>query len=273
MTRKALSRRTGIPADTIKDIETGRFRLTAEKAMIISLATGVDGESLLKAEEPLLDLLGEPVSSHSSKQPDQLFWSTAELDSIKLLVAVALEAAQERRRMVHLNFLLQRWLAKTAKSLSLLPSIREKLGAVIGSLYPGLKLPESFYPDSKQEKLRWEMILQYRSEKFKEEIARTREDLLAERAPQKLNRLRELRATIARGEELSSKDKSEMDTLEDELILQGARSREELVTIQNAIEADTLRCLDAKQQDFLKFIREKHVTAGKGSKSKPAKKV
>jgi plasmid maintenance system antidote protein VapI len=268
VTRQALSKRTGIPVDTIKDIETGRFQLTAARAIKISLATGVDGESLLKGEDPLLDLAGNPVSNMSNTQPDQLWWSAARLESVKLLMSVVLDAAQEKYRTAHLYFLLQGWLSEVSKLLDLLPIIREKLK--IGSVHPHLKLPESFYPQSKPERLRWEMILQSRLDEFDKEIVRIKTDLFAQRLPRKYRRLNDLRDKNDRGEELSSREKTEMDTLEDELESLGARSPQQIVELQSLVETSALNRLNATQQALRNFLQEDQ--ASKKVKNKPARR-
>jgi transcriptional regulator with XRE-family HTH domain len=177
ITRQNLAKRTGIPVDTIKDIETGRFALSGENAFKIALATGVDGESLLKGDEPLLDLLGEQVSNKSHRLVDHLLWSEAEADSVVGLFSVVLHAAQEKGRAMHFYFLFRQWLPKTAELLGVLPEVRERLEPILGSLYPGLSLPESFYPENRKDRLKWEMVLQYRADKFKTEMLKHMEIL------------------------------------------------------------------------------------------------
>jgi len=62
MTRAQLAKRTGVPEPTIKDVELGRFKLSFKIAMRICIATGVDAGSLLRGDEPLLDLESKPVT-------------------------------------------------------------------------------------------------------------------------------------------------------------------------------------------------------------------
>ena len=166
ITRQDLAERTGIPIDTLKDLESGRFGLNAESAMKIMLGTGVDGESLLRKDDPLLDLSGEPVSADSKKLVDFLFWGEAQIDSVMKIFAIVLVSADEKGRAAHFYFLLSRWIERTAEALGILPEIRKNLEDVFDSLHPDLALPDSFYPQNKRDRSRWEMIQRWRIEEF-----------------------------------------------------------------------------------------------------------
>jgi transcriptional regulator with XRE-family HTH domain len=62
VTRQDLAKKAGIPESSLRDIETGRYKLTPAVATKISFATGVDPQSLLDGDDPLLDLLRQPFS-------------------------------------------------------------------------------------------------------------------------------------------------------------------------------------------------------------------
>src|SRR5438445_6877137 len=67
VTRRDLAKRTGIPEASLKDIETGVYKMTREVAMRVSLATGVDPESLMLGDAQLWDVHDLPFTRASKK--------------------------------------------------------------------------------------------------------------------------------------------------------------------------------------------------------------
>jgi DNA-binding XRE family transcriptional regulator len=65
LTRQMFAERYGFSAETLKALETGRYKLTNGVAMKIGVAVGVDISSLLKNQDPLLDWNGQPVTPNT----------------------------------------------------------------------------------------------------------------------------------------------------------------------------------------------------------------
>jgi DNA-binding XRE family transcriptional regulator len=62
LTRQMFADRYGFSAETLKALETDRYKLSQDVALKIAVAVGVDAKSLLGNQEPLLDWNGQPVT-------------------------------------------------------------------------------------------------------------------------------------------------------------------------------------------------------------------
>jgi hypothetical protein len=62
LTRQMFAERYGFSADTLKALETGKYKLSPRIAVKIGVAVGVDARSLLKNEDPFLTWKGQPVT-------------------------------------------------------------------------------------------------------------------------------------------------------------------------------------------------------------------
>jgi len=84
VTRQDLSKRTGIPYQSLRDIETGKYKMTRAIALQIAYATGASAESLWRNEMPLLDMAGNELSP---KSPDllHLAWSWQKTKTLEAL--------------------------------------------------------------------------------------------------------------------------------------------------------------------------------------------
>jgi hypothetical protein len=61
-TRQMFADRYGFSVETLKALETGRYKLSQGVAIKIAVAVGVDAQSLLENQDPLLDWVGQPVT-------------------------------------------------------------------------------------------------------------------------------------------------------------------------------------------------------------------
>jgi hypothetical protein len=257
MTRIALAKLTGIPLDTIKDIETGRFKLTEQTVIRVAVPTGADCDSLLKGDDPIVDVLGKPLNANSYKFVDILGVGRTFGDTIKLLFSIALEAAQESNRSTHFYLLFRGWISKTAQTLRIEKKITEKLHPKIASIHPDLNLPTAFYPDDPKQKSLWEFVLSERRLKHQEKCAEIRENFMAEHMPRKFKRLKDLRSMMDQGEALSAKQNKELESLEMELSRLGATatSLEVLRRIDELVKASTTQLIDSDWQDWALRMR------------------
>jgi DNA-binding XRE family transcriptional regulator len=64
-TRQMFADRYGFSVETLKAVETGRYRLTVEFAIKISVAVGVSASCLLANGDPLVDWHGNPITSET----------------------------------------------------------------------------------------------------------------------------------------------------------------------------------------------------------------
>jgi hypothetical protein len=65
VTRQMFGKHYGFSAETLKALETGRYKLSERVALKIAVAVGVDADSLLKNQDPLLDWHGNPVTPNT----------------------------------------------------------------------------------------------------------------------------------------------------------------------------------------------------------------
>lgn len=154
VTRKDLAKRTGIPEASLRDIETGRYKLTYEVATKISFATRVDPRSLLAGDDPLLDLLRQPLSK------DSLEWSQYPgspkeyREAREQLLGALLDTAEEKKivRLVYLSF--ENWLTTTIESFGLDELLTRKLMDRFPSFDPDF-VPDEFLPENQRFRDEW----------------------------------------------------------------------------------------------------------------------
>jgi hypothetical protein len=65
LTRDMFAKRYGFSVETLKALETGRYRLTRDFAIKVGVAVGVDPISLLENRDPLVDWHGKPITSET----------------------------------------------------------------------------------------------------------------------------------------------------------------------------------------------------------------
>lgn len=172
-TRTDLAKKTGVPEPTLKDIEVGKFRLTAEMAISIAFGTGASPGSLLRADNPVLDHFGNPVNSGTvSISP---FWSHLLYEANRQLFSAAFEAAHECEIGFLFLFSFNAWLYKTVKQfekIGLRSALSEKLTARLKFFDPH-QMGDMFWPKDATE---WK--------KQEEKISALQQKLMAASTPE-----------------------------------------------------------------------------------------
>jgi transcriptional regulator with XRE-family HTH domain len=125
MTRAELAEKTGVPEPTLKDIELKKFRLSLKIAMRISITTGVDAESLLRADNPLLDLESKPVTHQTRFKGRKMEEPFKHLRS--LIYETAWEVADERGMAGIVDTRMQDSLVQVFSELRLNKALADKL--------------------------------------------------------------------------------------------------------------------------------------------------
>jgi transcriptional regulator with XRE-family HTH domain len=174
VTRQELARRTGIPEPSIRDLETGRYKLTRDVAVRIAYATGVDPRSLLAGDDPLLDFRRQPFSKDSPRLPESLLWRPETQEVREQLFLAAWDAAREKNLSLLLAFGFEDWLLATFKALGLEALLIEKLTDRLHLFDPGL-VPDEFCPKNNRFAKRWDTL----AKEIEEECSRiVRQDMV-----------------------------------------------------------------------------------------------
>jgi DNA-binding XRE family transcriptional regulator len=92
-TREMFAQRYGFSVETLKALETGRYKLSGRVAIKIGVAVGVDANSLLKREDPLLDWNGHPVTPDTKPALRDLNLNAN--DRLEFLINAAFNAARK----------------------------------------------------------------------------------------------------------------------------------------------------------------------------------
>src|ERR1700730_18445335 len=160
VTRKDLAKRTGIPETSLRDIETGRYKLTPDVAAKISAATGVDPRSLLAGDDPLLahvqkvglNFRQEPFSKDTppgrERQPEHR-------EVIEELFLAVLDAAEQKKIDHPIYFSFQNWLSSTIHAFGLEDLFAEKLTERFAFFNPWF-VPFEFRPKDKRLAKEWD---------------------------------------------------------------------------------------------------------------------
>jgi transcriptional regulator with XRE-family HTH domain len=134
MSRERFAKKTGIPEPSLKDIETGRYKMTPDVAYKISFATGVDPKSLLRGDDPLLDFTGQPYSKASPKTDDAIS-SSVELGATNhLLLVYAWEVAKEKKIANLFHYMFDTWLHETFSNLGLQSAYDKEVDRTAGNV-------------------------------------------------------------------------------------------------------------------------------------------
>jgi len=124
MTRELLGERAGISPGSIKAIETGIYQLTPDVALRISFATGVDWESLLRGDNLLLDMAGDPVGPESEKWLDRA-WTSKDIKHDEGLFSCFMRAAEKKtvdgktRTALKVSMSFRQWMKDTSLTFGL----------------------------------------------------------------------------------------------------------------------------------------------------------
>jgi transcriptional regulator with XRE-family HTH domain len=154
VTRKDLAKKAGIPEPSLRDIETGRYKLTPAVATKISFATGVDPRSLLDGDDPLLDLLRQPFSKDSIRWSEYPSWPQEYREAREQLFLALLDTAHEKKigRLIYFSF--ENWLTTTIEAFGLNDLFAQKLIDRFPSFDPKF-VPHDFLPKSKRLREEW----------------------------------------------------------------------------------------------------------------------
>ncbi len=154
-TRAELSRRTGVPANTLTDIELKRIKLSLRVACKISIGTEVDLNSLMAGDDPLMNIYGQPMVKGSLAIPSrtQLLAKIESFQEAQKQICLATwEAAQDRDVGMMLSYLFNTWLSSTLDDMGLKSLMVGKLTQRLG-LFDPEKIPRMFWPKGKRVQL------------------------------------------------------------------------------------------------------------------------
>jgi transcriptional regulator with XRE-family HTH domain len=114
-TRAKLAEHCGIPESTLREIEYGRYQLSADQAVKIVLATGVDLEGLLGNETPLRDVSGKELGPQSQVPA----WDPKNRErDLRILEVLSLEAEKEGCAM-EFSIAFRAWARKASEKFKL----------------------------------------------------------------------------------------------------------------------------------------------------------
>ena len=153
VTRKILGERVGISASTIRDIETGRFRLTDAIAQRIMMVTGVSTRGLLNGDDPLKDYRGRILTAESAMPVVELFYQ--EEVCLNAMVQAALTAAKKRKRSAIFKELFWEWLPQAITKIDATAAMKTILNRNLGIFDPSY-VPAAFQPKDPKIKARWD---------------------------------------------------------------------------------------------------------------------
>jgi hypothetical protein len=155
VTREMLAQRCGVPAPTIRDIETGRIKQLSESiAQKIMLATGVSTQSLLRGDDPLKDILGRELSAESRADMISEVYYQEEISMVDMLGA-AIKAAKEKKRSTVFYKLFSEWLPQAISAIDATKEMKNVLNRRLG-LFDTYYVPEAFQPTDPKIKKRWD---------------------------------------------------------------------------------------------------------------------
>jgi hypothetical protein len=158
VTREELAQRTAIPLGSIKAIESGRYGLTKQLALKISLGVPVNPYDLLRGADPLRDFTGQPLSPESKKleQLKANFFSERQGFETDLFVAKSIfEVAEKKSLAMQFRFLFLEALTETVELLGLTPVVAEELSKRMGEFDPA-KVVKQLRPQQGDPAKRWE---------------------------------------------------------------------------------------------------------------------
>jgi transcriptional regulator with XRE-family HTH domain len=153
MTRKTLAERTGVSASTIREIETNRFQLSDEVAQKIFRGTGVAPASLLRGDNPLLDISGNTLSSESKRRAN-FWWISDYGETDAFLLSALLRAAEKVGKAVSVSTEFSGWLERTTKLFGLTDLVRQELTENLES-FDQSYVSECFRPKDPKSKKIW----------------------------------------------------------------------------------------------------------------------
>ena len=121
LTREMFAKRYDFSAETLKALETGRYRLTRDFAIKIGVAVGVDPNSLLENRDPLVDWHGNPITPETEPALRHLHLNANA--RLQFLIKAGFEAAKRHPkgdRSALFVVLFDFWLAEVVTELKIL---------------------------------------------------------------------------------------------------------------------------------------------------------
>jgi plasmid maintenance system antidote protein VapI len=155
VTRKKLAARIGVSPSTIREIETGKFRLTEGLALRLMIATGVSTKSLINAEDPLKDLLGKNFTRNSGLEEALGRIAVEQQLAIYKLMGAALRATEKMKRGQVFYQMFNEWLPQALERIGAIRSMKETLNLNLGIFDPQ-HVPAAFWPTQPRMKRRWD---------------------------------------------------------------------------------------------------------------------
>jgi hypothetical protein len=158
VSRQDLAERTAIPFGSIKALESGKYTLTSQIALKISLGVPVNPIDLFKGADPLRDFTGRPLSAESKMLEEIRAPHISERRGFKTDQFVAktiFEAAEKKFVAMQFRFLFREALAETAKLLGLESAVAEELSKHMREFDPA-QVMSQLCPHQGQSAKRWE---------------------------------------------------------------------------------------------------------------------
>ena len=128
LTREMFAKRYGFSVETLKALETGRYRLTRSFAIKIGVAVGVDPSCLLENRDPLVDWNGDPITPETKPALRHLDLNANA--RLQILIQAGFAAAKKHPkgdRSALYVVLFDFWLAEVVTDLGILSPFWEEL--------------------------------------------------------------------------------------------------------------------------------------------------
>lgn len=156
LSRTQLAERTRIAESTLHDIELGKFKMSPEVAIKISLKYWVHPQSLLKGDDPLLGGDGREFSANSP----QLSWIGVIpqfREARQQLFEAIWDSASEKKIELQLAFSFETWLLSAIEELGLETVMPQKLTKRLHSFDP-IQIRPDLRPKNGQLAAQWKMF-------------------------------------------------------------------------------------------------------------------
>jgi transcriptional regulator with XRE-family HTH domain len=158
VSREELAQRTGVPLGSIKALESGRYSLTSQIALKISLGVPVNPIDLFKGADPLRDFTGRQLSADSKMLEEIRAPYLSErpgFETDQFVSKLIFEAAEKKSAALQFRFLFREALTETAKLLGLESAVAEELSKHMGEFDPA-QVASQLRPRQGDSAKRWE---------------------------------------------------------------------------------------------------------------------
>lgn len=158
VSREELAQRTAIPLGSIKALESGKYGLTKQLALKISLGVPVNPFDLLRGADPLHDFAGRILSSDSKKIEELKAPYLSErpgFQTDQFMAKAIFEVAEKNSVAMQFRFLFREALEETVELLGLAPLVAEELSKRMGEFDPA-QVIKQLRPHQGESAARWE---------------------------------------------------------------------------------------------------------------------